>query len=58
MCKILNEQELEKFMKDNKVECYSIIIRVDVNAKKASYVIDGEKIIPLDYENALKYFDI
>lgn len=57
MNRILDKSELEKFVQENKIECYSIIIKIDEHSKEASYVIDGEKIIPLNYEDAIKYLN-
>ena len=55
--RILDKNELEQFIKENKIDCYSIIIKIDETTKEASYVIDGEKIIPLKYEDAIKYLN-
>lgn len=57
MNKILNKQELEEFIKENKIECYSIIIKLDEEKQKAFYIVDGKKMIETNYNEAKKYFE-
>ncbi len=58
MGKVLKNEELEQFIKDYKIdECFSIILKIDENNKKASYVIDGEFIVDVPYEEVISYFN-
>ncbi len=50
MSYILRNEQLEEFMKKYKLDCTSIIIKIDHDLKKAFYVIDGSKIVKSDYK--------
>lgn len=57
MAKILDGMELEEFKKEYQVEAFSIIVKIDDEKKKASYIIDGQKEIKGNYEILKKYVD-
>lgn len=55
MATILSEEQVEVFKKEYKVEAFSIIVKIDDEKKKASYIIDGQKEIKGNYEILKKY---
>ena len=57
MAKILYGKELEAFLKEYKIEAFSIIIKVDDQKQTASYIIDGQKEIKGNYEVLKKYMN-
>lgn len=57
MAKILYDKELETFLKEYKIEAFSIIIKMDDEKQTASYIIDGQKEIKGNYEILKKYMD-
>lgn len=52
---ILRDEKLKKFIKQNKLECDSIIISLNDTNKEAYYIIDGTKKIEANYELMKKY---
>lgn len=57
MAKILYDNELETFKKEYQVEAFSIIIKIDDEKKKASYIIDGKKEVQGNYDVLKKYMN-
>jgi hypothetical protein len=57
MSYILRNEQLEKFMKKHKLDCTSIIIKIDHELRKAYYVIDGSIIIKSDYKTMIDFIN-
>ena len=57
MNKILNKKEVSEFIERYKIKGYTIIIKIDEENKKASYVIDGEKEIEENYDELIKFIN-
>ena len=57
MGKVLQSEELEKFIDDYKIdECFSIILKINEREKKAYYIIDGEFEVEVPYNEIIIYF--
>ena len=50
MSYILRNEQLKEFTKKYKLNCTSIIIKINHESRKAYYVIDGSKIVKSDYK--------
>ncbi len=55
MAKILYGKELEQFKKEYQLDAFSIIVKIDDQKKKASYIINGRKEIKGNYELLKQY---
>lgn len=55
MSRILREETLEKFIQEYKLDCNSIIVKVDKEKHKAYYIVDGELIVESTYDEILKW---
>ena len=57
MSYILRNEQLKEFTKKYKLNCTSIIVKIDHELKKAYYVIDGSKIVKADYKSMIDFIN-
>lgn len=56
MAVILDEKQVEDFIKEHHIEAFSIIVKIDEKNRKASYIIDGSKEVEGNYDVLINYF--